>query len=256
MRIISLLLVGIFAIVGCDSIDPVQSTWRTGFDISDANDSGMSDSLKALYKTDAEHLALREIHADPTAKYSLVEIPQELIDLYYNSLLHIYNSVKNSSSSYAELGSIHVFPQPETHNLVLSVDTTKEWVRQLISGKEITGYNKVDNLIKEYGLKLKFHSTFGPLVVLKSEKALNVLALAGSFKNLDGINICEPDGIVGDGNDIVSEVDRNQIKLKYYLKWGDCPAGCTASHVWILRLGRKGDVEFLGESGSDIPGRI
>ena len=233
--------IAVLVFYSCGSVEPTESTWKNGFTIPDGNDSNLSDSLKSVYKADAEHLALRDIHSVESEKNSLVEIPGELINMYYSSLIHVYNKY------YGVKGLIGA-----VCNILVSADMTKQWVKNFLGGNSVTGYKAFDDLVATYKLKQTQVGTFSNIIVLYSENALNILALSNLFKNLDGVNFTEPDGIVGDGNDIKSEVNRNQLNLTYYLKWGDCPAGCISHHYWKLRLDRMGNVEFIDEGGDPI----
>ena len=244
--------IAVLVFYSCGSVEPTESTWKNGFTIPDGNDSNLSDSLKSVYKADAEHLALRDIHSVESEKNSLVEIPGELINMYYSSLIHVYNKYYGVKGLIGAVCNIHVFPEPETHRLLVSADMTKQWVKNFLGGNSVTGYKAFDDLVATYKLKQTQVGTFSNIIVLYSENALNILALSNLFKNLDGVNFTEPDGIVGDGNDIKSEVNRNQLNLTYYLKWGDCPAGCISHHYWKLRLDRMGNVEFIDEGGDPI----
>lgn len=55
-----------------------------------AGTSGIPESVINEYYEDAARLALRDIHDDEGLKDSLIIIPQESIDIYFQSLLQVF----------------------------------------------------------------------------------------------------------------------------------------------------------------------
>jgi len=91
------------------------------------DDSLIPDTLKTLFKEDAARLALRDVHSDSTKKENLVILPEDVVKAYYNGLVHIYNAdLILARDSVIKIYKIHAFRHPETHSLIVSVDSTKE----------------------------------------------------------------------------------------------------------------------------------
>ncbi len=222
-------------------------------EITKGNDSQFSDSLKSLLKEDAAILALRDLQSDPSAKETLIFIPDNLIETYYRGLVHIYNSAANPQvDMVVNKYKIHTFRSPETHRLIVSVDTSKAWTKAWRNGERLTGNPQVDALMIQYNLQLsRFHTSFN-FVVLYAEEPLNIFALSKKFAAIDGVNFSEPDGVVGDGNNIVSRIDKTFISYVFSYGWGDCPAGCISRHYWEFWVMFDGTVKFAKSYGDPL----
>jgi hypothetical protein len=72
------------------------------------------------------------------------------------------------------------------------------------------------------------------------------------FSKFEGVRFAEPDGYAGDGNDITAVAEDGKIKYTFILGWGDCPAGCTASHFWEFEVSINGNVKFNRSYGLPV----
>lgn len=254
-----LLLVCPLLLLSCHILDPEPELryWFLGYVMRRADDSRMSDSLKTLYSEDAAYLALREIHRDEALKTSLVEVPDDLIHLFFSGLVHIYNAHSLAArDSVISMFEIHSLPYPELHSLIVAVDTTKDWVRSWKEGRRLTGNATIDDLMLRYRLDLDRYYTWPSshdVAVLETSDPLNVLALAPLFDAVAGVIYAEPNGTCCDGNDITAGIGNDHVGYEFSLGWGDCPAGCIARHNWKFSVRYDGKVEFTGSSGDPVP---
>jgi hypothetical protein len=91
------------------------------------------------------------------------------------------------------------------------------------------------------------------LITLAPPEPLNIKALARLFNGITGVRFAEPNGVVGDGNDIAGSVGDSRVLLDYSVGYGDCPAGCIARRFYHFAIHDDGTVEYLGATGSPPP---
>lgn len=90
-------------------------------------------------------------------------------------------------------------------------------------------YAAFDALNDEYGLVVTSVWTYGRWLTLTSPECSNPLVLREAYLTLDGVEFAEPNGYIGDGDDITS------THLGWYTfkhGWLDCVAGCSFAHYW------------------------
>lgn len=239
-----------------DSNGDDQYDWTKGKTITRPDDSAIPDSTKLLYWEDAGLLALRDVQADSAAKYSLIEIPDELVQLYYAGLIHIYHAEKiPERDSVVSLYKIHMYSTISLHSLLVDVDSSKEWTRAWRNGRRLTGNAQVDELMERYSLELDGYYSWPDLqlAVLRSQKPLNILALGRSFGKVSGVIYAEPNGVMGDGNNITASIQPEFLRCVFSVGYGDCPAGCIARRFWEFQVGYDGKVTFVRSYGSPPP---
>jgi hypothetical protein len=220
------------------------------------DDSLIPDSIKALLKEDAARLTLRNVHSDSSKKANLIILPEETVEAYYHGLVHIYNADSIlARDSVIELYKIHSFRLPEPHSLIVSIDSTKDWVSEWRNGHRLTGNQQVDNLMETYQLELHryYYWPWAHAAVLYSENAINVFALGKQFDPIDGVFHAEPNGVLGDGDDIECSVEQDHLVYEFSKGWGDCPAGCTNRHYWLFQVDFDGIVHFIKSYGDPLP---
>ena len=187
------------------------------------DDSKISDSIKTLFNEDAARLALRDIQSNSSDKENLIIIPAYYVESYYYGLVHFYNANYIPERDVViDTYKIHTFRYPETHTLIVAVDSTKDWVQEWKNGNRLTGNQKVDELMETYNLQL-YHYYSWPILqaaVLFSEEPLNIHALCNKFKPIDGVIYAESYGVIGDGNNITASIETNGIKYIFSYGWG------------------------------------
>ncbi|HEY3395122.1 MAG TPA: hypothetical protein VGK58_20650 [Lacipirellulaceae bacterium] len=90
-------------------------------------------------------------------------------------------------------------------------------------------FHGFDPLYAELGTpESRTHDT-GQWVHLQFGQVYHGLRLAELFRPVEGVRHAEPNGIVGDGNDIVARANRTYTLSRGF---GDCPAGCIYRESW------------------------
>lgn len=251
LNILSVLLV-VLLLPNCNSTT-VETEDNPIVKIVDGDDSQFSDSLKSLLQEDAATLALRDLQSDPSKKGTVIFILDYIVESYYRGLVYIYNAASiPEADQVVNKYKIHVFGYPETHRLFVSVDTSKAWTEAWRNGESLTGNPQVDSLIINYNLKLYRYYTSLNGAVLYATQPLNIFALSKKFVGIEGINYSEPDGIMGDGNDITASIDESFITYTFSYGWGDCPAGCIGRHYWEFQVMFDGTVQFIRSYGDQL----
>jgi len=220
------------------------------------DDSLIPDSVKTLFKEDAARLALRDVHSDSTKKENLIILPQDVVETYYHGLVHIYNADSIlAQDSVIEMYKIHSFRLPEPHSLIVSVDSTKDWVNAWKIGERLTGNQQVNYLMETYQLQLHryYYWPWAHAAVLYSENAINIFALGKQFDLIDGVFYAEPNSVIGDGDDIKGSIEQNYLMYEFSEGWGDCTAGCASRHYWLFHVKFDGTVLFISSYGDPLP---
>ncbi|MBT8380835.1 MAG: hypothetical protein KJO59_00605 [Ignavibacteria bacterium] len=254
MKIVKIIfaLLLLFFLQNCDTVESDNGYIQ----ITPGDDSLIPDSIKALMKEDAAHLALRDLYADLSKKENLVILPEDVVEAYYRGFVHIYNTRSiPARDSVIEMYKIRGLGYPETHSLMLSVDSTKNWVNAWKNNWRLTGNQQIDFLIETYNLELDGYWNWPnlQLAVLFSDAAINIYALSKLFEPIDGIIIAEPNGVIGDGDDIKGSIESNYLMYEFSYGWGDCYSGCIHRHYWLFQVRFGGVVEFIGSYGDTLP---
>jgi hypothetical protein len=235
-------------IVACDGATAPSSFKST------VDDSQVPAPLQAAYREDATRLALRDLLE---GGFTEVTIPNEPVQPYYDALVLVYNAtVLPARDTVVDVYNIHTFPSPTTRSLMLELFGSEEWVQRLARREIPTGEPTVDSLIVRYSLSVGSVYTLydgDVLVTLGPPEPLNVQALALLFRGIKGVRFSEPNGFLGDGNNIGGSMSGSRVLLDYSVGSGDCPSGCTARRSYHFAIHADGTVEYLGASGSPPP---
>ncbi|HPN37148.1 MAG TPA: hypothetical protein PL041_02010 [Melioribacteraceae bacterium] len=250
----------VFAILifslGCDKNE--NQTQRSKYlnkKIDNVNFSNIPDSILSLYQNYAGILAVREMKLDPKLYESVVEIPSEIKNLLFNSLCQVYNANYLSARlTVIEQYKIGVYPNPETKNFLIEIDTSEAWVKTLILNHTYSGNQKFDSLTNRYNLKFSNYFNFIGFNGFSyySESQINLNALFYQLKDIKGIKNAFADNSLGDGSNITAEVFDDFVELIYSFGFGDCPSGCIYRHYWKFRVYYDGIVEYLYEWGDPL----
>lgn len=242
-----------------DSIDiqtPIE--WRESPGIVEADDGNLPDSVKNEWKKSAQELALRVvIEQDST----ILEVPENLIQTFYNGLIHILKSGIAEAEQATEEYSVRARPAFKHSEVLVYPDTVKAsgWLTAWRNGDSLTGNFSVNELIEKYELTLTSYNELQSIpvaqAVLQPARFVNPIPIANAFAELPempdsytGVNI-----LIGDGSDITAELRETSVYYRFEYGWGDCPAGCISHHFWDFSVSADGDVEFLGEGGDSLP---
>ncbi len=221
------------------------------------DESNLSDSLKSHFWNEATHLALREILENEDDSKDSVIIPEDSIKQFYFGLVSVYNAIELPERSIVvDTFQIELFGQLQLDQFSMWIDTTSVWAQKWMDGQTETGNPVVDSLVAKYELyvlRTAHHQSLGVYdITLGSRSLLNMMALTELFSHVDDIRYSTPSHWSGDANDIIAEKSDSKFVLHYYLKWGDCPAGCAYEHFWTFEVTFAGEVTFIGEDGDPI----
>ena len=98
-----------------------------------------------------------------------------------------------------------------------------------------------DHLYATLGIPETRAHDFGQWVHLQFGQVYHGVRLAELFQPVSGVRYAEPNGIAGDGNDIVARLDRTYTFSRGF---GDCPAGCIYRESWNFTV--TDDAVFQG----------
>ncbi len=201
----------------------------------------------AAYAEDAGTLAFRhQLAAERDS--ATVELPDTFVRSVYEALIRV-----RASEHGGLVADIHTLPTYVPREVVVSVDTSAAWVAAWRRSAATTGDDTVDRLIRAYSLSFvwyeAYRSTPYASALIRSAAPLNTVALARQFSPAPGVRFAEPNGVIGDGDDIEAVRDRRGWTLTFSRGSGDCPAGCTERVYWTFRVAGD-DVAYLGTRGA------
>lgn len=234
------------------ALDGASVSWE-GFTMARASDQNLSNGRMSKYRKDAEKLAVRFINNRDSIQ---TKIPEALINLFYNGLIHIVNADHPEAEEATDPEyEVHALTPPDPRALSVGVNTGAPWLDAWRKGNTETGNEEVDDLLNEFDLTLvdyhEFASSPTANATLQSEYAINVYAVGRLFEQIPYIDYATAQ-IVGDGSDIKVLLFDNHLRYTLEYGFGDCPAGCINRHKWTFKVFRDGHVEFVSEGGSPL----
>ncbi len=233
--------------------------WDDGHGIAEAEDGHLSGEEIEKWKKSARELAIRTVRAEDSTR---TDIPDDLVSMYYNGLIHVVNSGTEKAREVTEVYGIEARPEFMHGEVLVFPDTVAaaSWIGAWRAGETETGRESVDELTAKYNLNLSSFSEKSEQpyasAKLTTDNLLNIPAVAVKFEVIEEISMSEPNFLAGDGNNISTEIRDTHVNFRYELKWGDCPAKCINTHYWEFNVTSEGSVQFLGEGGDDIPDEL
>ncbi len=225
--------------------------------IPPANDSRVPAHLREAYRRDAAVLVVRHLKESGDSRRREIRLPETLVTSLYSSLIHVYNATDLPARDFAVRDyTIHARGQAALFELLVGVDPAEPWVGALRRGAPRAGNDIVDLLMKTFGLRLERYRDWSGnthLAVLRSQEPLNMAPLGERFAAIRGVRYAQPEGEVGDGNNLAAHAEDDGWRLAYSVGWGDCPAGCTGRHTWRFLINTNGQVTYLGSEGPPPP---
>jgi len=149
------------------------------------------------------------------------------------------------------------FHAPIMFMMFATVDSSKEWIQNILNGNNYTGIESIDTLITNYEVEITNPIPFNEyyMVNIYSIKPYNTYALSNKFFSTGEFNSYEPNALLGDASSINYRTDNNLRVYIYRLGWGDCEAGCTNNHYWEISIDENNTVNLLNEYGDPLPGK-
>lgn len=247
----------------CDGLTGTEQNqppidWEDGPGIVEGDDSALPDSARPEWRKSARELALRHVvevdSMEPT-------VPENLVDTYYNGLIHIATSSLESAKEATDEYAVRARPK-FAHNQVLvfpEKDESTGWLDAWREGTVETGIPEIDELTETYDLTVaefsEMESQSYAMVVLESEEFFNPIPAIADFNELEsyfGIR-SEVNSLAGDGSNIKNTFPSGYILYRFEYSWGDCPAGCINTHYWDFTVNAEGEAEFVGSGGDELP---
>jgi hypothetical protein len=244
---------------GCDLLSKSSGSYAPVVDVPAPDDVALSDSLRAVYRTDAGRLALRRVRDRGGEAARQVRLPDSLVDPFYNALLQVHAADDlDGRDTVVDTLDIHTFPRFFVHELsVTAEEPLPDWFTAWKEGQRFTGNATVDELLREYDLQLVAYNVYEysetESARLRSEALLNTPVLTDRFDPIEGVKYASAGSAIGDGNDIEGTLGDDFVELRYSVGSGDCPSGCINRHYWTFRVFEDGRVMFRGESGDSRP---
>jgi hypothetical protein len=225
----------------------------TPSEFTSSDDSNVPDSVRSLYRLDATYLALNHIYNNKLPDTSSGDIPEHLIYPFYVGLIHIYNCESiQPLETITKTWPIHSQVSKTLFRFNVGIDTSFSWTKQWVDGNIFTGNDTIDNLLIEYNLKPDTNSIILKSVTLHSEEPLNIPYFLTIFERISGVTYAEPEVLVGISNSISAQMESSYIKYKFFMGWGDCPAGCIFGHFWELTVSNEGEVRLISSYGDEL----
>jgi len=235
-----LALVLLLLVAGCDRLAVV---------VPPADDSTIPELRRERYREAAARLAARELPPDAGP-----ELPAALVESFYARLVLVDNARELAArDTVVEVYGITPL-RPVVRSLAVGVDRDAGWIHAWRAGQPLTGEAAVDELVRRFGITVDrcydFASVDYTSCALTTERPVFVPGLARLFGPLDRVRYAEPNGLVGDGNDLAATREADAVVLAYSVGSGDCPAGCIHRRFWRFRVFDDGRVAYLGADGT------
>lgn len=216
-----------------------------------------SASVLAMYRNDADRLALDRTYRNGTAWEDSIAIDPDWAATAMNALVAVHNSTLPARDTVVDMLFIHVFPFRSLRSLMVRADSTLPWMEQLQQGNIPTGTPAIDELMADYGITVTDYFTWpwlggDHMAVLSTGFNVNVLPLCALFMAQPGVADADPNGVCCDGSTIADSVHTDHVNLLYSLGWGDCFSGCIFRRYWEFNVLPDCTVEYVGSYGAPL----
>lgn len=206
------------------------------------------------FRRDAARLALRMEREKDDLRYQNILIPRGNIENIYDILTNIYLSGETAKS--IARCNVHTFPNPSIDHIIVIFERTTEWAQPLQDGISETDSDEINDLLDEYDLIIEKHVQWNDTqdaITIRSKEPLNMAALANEFYNVEGVEEIDLGIPKIGGNDInIRRID-SAWEVDYVLRFGSYISGKGKVHIWKYKALDDGSIEFISESGDDIP---
>jgi hypothetical protein len=180
---------------------------------------------------------------DPTieSQYLAVEITGQL-----RPSSSLANQIKSDlaaiRAAYPQYADIRVLPSWMPGETLVGM--TNDAYAQFTAGT----FHGFDSIFADLGVPAAYPSNFGKYVRFAFGQVYHGERLSDLFDPVNGVRYAEPNGIFGDGNDIVARSNRTYTLSRGY---GDCPAGCIYRQTWDFTVTDQGVFQGLLAAGSN-----
>jgi hypothetical protein len=213
-----------------------------------------SDSIRYRYRVDALRLALRKTNAQAGTFKDSISIDRSLTNQYYQALLAVYNATMLPiRDTVVKFFPVKTNLSPEMFQVNVLATGTLSWMQSLFNSQVPTGNPQIDAYLSKYSLfPIAYFSGTPDMVILRTDSAYNMKALAGSVKTVSNVIDAMPDSRFYDVYDITDNSAPGYIGLSYSYGWQDCNTGCKHRIFWNFRIYDSCRVEYMGHSGEPL----
>jgi hypothetical protein len=216
---------------------------------------GLSNHQKNQYKKDATRLALRQLVGANSFENLDAEVPKEIVESIYSSLIAIHLSGLPEAQIVTTQHKLHTFPTPTVDRLVVIYKRDATWATPLRLGDDITDNDKINKLSEKFKLTIDRHVEWDEehfSFNMRAEESLNIAPLAKDLSTVESVTLVDLMEPKGDGNDIEVKKLENGWEINYIIKFDGCISGCKKRRTWTFEV-INGKVNFKGESGDELP---
>jgi len=210
--------------------------------------------LTRKFRRDAARLALRMEREQEDLRYQNILISKGNVENIYEILTNIYLS-DETAKSIARC-NVHTFPNPSIDHIIVIFDRDTDWALPLQEGISETDSDAINDLLDEYDLIIEKHVQWNDTedaITIRSKEPLNMAALANEFYNVEGVSEIDLGIPKIGGNDInIKRID-GAWEVDYVLRFGSYISGKGKVHIWKYKALDDGSIEFISESGDEIP---
>lgn len=217
--------------------------------------SELSKYKKNKYRKDATRLALRQLSNGSGFENLDAEVPKEMVESIYSSLIAIHTSGLPEAKVVTTQHKLHTFPTPTVDRLVVIYKRDATWAVPLRLGDDVTDNDKINELSEKFNLKIDRHVEWDEehfSFNMRTEESINIAPLAKDLSTVESVTLVDLMEPNGDGNDIEIKKISNGWEINYIIKFDGCISGCKKRHTWSFEV-INGKVNFKGESGDELP---
>ena len=178
------------------------------------------------------------------------------LEQYYADLILIHKKSYSLGNSFFEnFLDVSNLQAPIMYMMFAVVDSSKEWIQNIINGNNFTGVESIDSLINNYVVEFTNPIPFNEdyMINIYSDIPYNTYALSNKFLNTNEFNYFGPNVIFGDASSIKFRTENSLRIYIYRLGWGDCETGCMNNHYWEISVDENNIVKLFNEYGDPLP---
>lgn len=253
-QLLSLAIVCFLSLAGSSSMLAFGNHDNNG-DPNTSSTTTLSNHQKSQYKKDATRLALRQLAAGRSLENLDAEVPKDMVESIYSSLVAIHTSGLPEAKIVTKQHKLHTFPTPTVDRLVVIYKRDATWATPLRLGDDVTDNPKINELSEKFKLKIDRHVEWDEehfSFNMRAEESLNIAPLAKDLSTVESVTLVDMMEPNGDGNDIEIKKIPNGWEINYVIKFDGCISGCKKRHTWSFEV-INGKASFKGESGDELP---
>ncbi|HOW31168.1 MAG TPA: T9SS type A sorting domain-containing protein [Bacteroidales bacterium] len=218
------------------------------------------DSVAAIYKGDADYLALKRIFRNNLPYTDSVNIPSEYSNIVMKALLAVHNvSGLPARDTVIDLYHIHSCSVGVLNSMVIYADSNQIWMQHLRDSMIPTGNALVDSFMTKYNLTISYYRAYNSLIFpgchsfqINSVRNYNMTAMSNLWDSVPGVSFSMPNSFLCPGMSLKDSIYADHVELTYSRGWGNCAAGC-AHRYWKFNVYFDCSVEYLGSYGASVP---